>query len=384
MNQAIRDSCKKPEEAEKGRVEIRPSIPFVSDASYNDLDKDKSKFIEVTCRYTPDNVDSKKNNYQAHVKTFDHGTPEDVLLWYTQLQEIIKKKPCESPEAKFTLTELLLVGQGQSTFKECRREVCENPVSSTDPTVRGVTEETYSMTMEKFKAKAFKKFAARRQVAYLRNNLRKPLTVNVRTCSTRLTELNNYLGLFPGPDSNTPLGEGDLIDTLVRMVPTAWRESMMTANFEPMHHTLLEVVEYFEQLEVIESVKKAREPQKSKKDKSEIKDKSKGKFQKTGKKKKNSFKKRKRTESSSEEDEPKKFCSYCKKNNGPYWTHNTPDCCIKKSARRRSQNSKELNALIQQEVRRALSKTKSSKSSKSSKKSKEDSSDSEDSASSME
>ena len=52
MNQAIRDSCKKLEEAEKGIVEIRPSIHFVSDASYSDLDKDKSKFIEVTCRYT--------------------------------------------------------------------------------------------------------------------------------------------------------------------------------------------------------------------------------------------------------------------------------------------------------------------------------------------
>ena len=58
MNQAIRDSCKKPEEAEKGRVEIRPSIPFVSDASYSDLDKDKSKFIEVTCRYTPENANT--------------------------------------------------------------------------------------------------------------------------------------------------------------------------------------------------------------------------------------------------------------------------------------------------------------------------------------
>ena len=32
------------------------------------------------------------------------------------------------------------------------------------------------------------------------------------------------LRLFPGPDSNVPLGEGDLIDILVRMVPTAWRE----------------------------------------------------------------------------------------------------------------------------------------------------------------
>ena len=114
MNQAIRDSCKKPEEAEKGRVEIRPSISFVSDTSYTYLDKkkSKSKFIEVTYRYTLENANSKKNNYQAYIKTSDHGTPEDVLLWYTKLQEIIKKKPCESPEAMFTLTGLLLVGQG--------------------------------------------------------------------------------------------------------------------------------------------------------------------------------------------------------------------------------------------------------------------------------
>ena len=225
--------------------------------------------------------------------------------------------------------------------------MCENPISSTDPTVRGVTEESYTMNMEKFNAKAFKTFAARRQVAYLRNNLRKPMAVSVRSCSAHLTDMNKCLRLFPGPDSNVPSGKGDLINILVCMVPTAWRESMMTANFEPMHHTLLEVVDYFEQLEVVESAKKAREPQKPKKDKSENKDKSKGKSKKIGKKK-NSFKKRKREESSSDEDEPKKFCSYCKKNNGPYWTHNTADCRIKKSARRRSQNAKEFNALIQQ------------------------------------
>ena len=148
-----------------------------------------------------------------------------MLLWYTKLQEIIKKKPCESPEAMFTLTELLLVGQGQSTFKECQREVCENPVSSTDPKIRGITDESYTMAIGKFKAKAFKKFAAKRQVSYLHNNIRKPLVVSIRTCSTHLTEMNNYLRLFPGPDSNIPLGEGDLIDILVRMVPTAWRES---------------------------------------------------------------------------------------------------------------------------------------------------------------
>ena len=47
-NQAITDSCKKSEEAENGQVEIRISIPFVSDAIHSDLDKDKKKLIDVT------------------------------------------------------------------------------------------------------------------------------------------------------------------------------------------------------------------------------------------------------------------------------------------------------------------------------------------------
>ena len=71
----------------------------------------------------PENANSKKDNYPAHVKTFDHGTPEDGLLWYTKLHEIIKNKPGKSVDTRFTLAELLLEGQYQSTLKECWREV---------------------------------------------------------------------------------------------------------------------------------------------------------------------------------------------------------------------------------------------------------------------
>ena len=120
MNQTSRDSCKSPEEVEEGYLEIRRSYLFVSDISCNDLDKGKSKFIEFTCiHYTPGIIDLKKKNYQAYyVKKFDHDSPEDMLLWYNKLRDNTKKKSCESREAKSTLTELLLVTQGQSTSKE--------------------------------------------------------------------------------------------------------------------------------------------------------------------------------------------------------------------------------------------------------------------------
>ena len=103
-------------------------------------------------------------------------------------------------------------------------------------------------------------------------------------------EMNNFFSLSPGLDSNVPLGDIDPIDILVQMVHTVWHESIMTVNFEIMHHILLEIVEFLEHLEVLESAMKARKPQKPKKDKSEKKDQSKVNSKKIVKKNK-SFKK---------------------------------------------------------------------------------------------
>ena len=40
---------------------------------------------------------------------------------------------------------------------------------------RGITEDSFKLTLDKFKNQAFKDFAARHQVNYLRQNLRKPV-----------------------------------------------------------------------------------------------------------------------------------------------------------------------------------------------------------------
>ena len=47
MNKAIKDLCEEPQDTEKGRIEVRPTISFISHASYHESIKDKSKFIEV-------------------------------------------------------------------------------------------------------------------------------------------------------------------------------------------------------------------------------------------------------------------------------------------------------------------------------------------------
>ena len=44
---------------------------------------------------------------------------------------------------------------------------------------RGITEDSFKLTLDKFKNQAFKDFAARHQVNYLRQNLRKPVGVTL-------------------------------------------------------------------------------------------------------------------------------------------------------------------------------------------------------------
>ena len=136
MNKAIKDSCEKPQDAGKSRIEVRPAVSFVSDATYHDSVKDKAKFIEVMCRY--------------------------VLLWYNKVRDVIKQKLCEDAQAKFTMTKLLLEGQGLRTFLQLKTAVIKKVLVGDAQVPMGVTEESYAMTISKFKATAFKKYVQKK------------------------------------------------------------------------------------------------------------------------------------------------------------------------------------------------------------------------------
>ena len=364
MNIAIAEACNSASDAEKCKIEIRPAIPFVPESAVESerTEKNKDDFIAVTCRYRPSAGDSKKNNYVIQAKRFETGTTEDVLRWYITLQEIFEKKPCDDAEGKFGMVELLLGGQGKKDFMRLKKTMVKGQVLSATGIVapRGVTEESLKMTLDKFKGLAFKDFAARHQVNYLRQNLRKPVGVTARACAGRLQEISNYLEYFPGPDSNVPLTEGDLINILNQMVPAQWRRSMISINFQPFTKTMTQVIEYMEKLEVLEATNKSSGNKKSDKEKSEDKTgKSKSKTKKFAKKSsKNKGKKRKRNDSDSEDDRRSKYCAICKVKGGPFWTHNTEDCRIlsgfqkKKDHVTSKMTKKEFGAIIESQMKK--------------------------------
>ena len=126
-----------------------------------DSSKDKYKFIQVMWRYNSEHKDVKANNFHVNMRKFDYGTPEDVLLQYTKVHDVIKQKPWEDIQAKFTHTELLLEGQGLMIFLWLKTVVTEKILAGNAQVPIGVTEESYQMTIDKCKATAFKKYTAR-------------------------------------------------------------------------------------------------------------------------------------------------------------------------------------------------------------------------------
>ena len=143
------------------------------------------------------------------------------------------KKPCDDAESKFDITELLLSGQAKRNFLQFKTEICDQEViaeSTAIATKRGVTEDTFKEVLKKFRDYAFKKFATRYQVTYLRHSLCKPVGVTIRACAGRSQEINNYLKHFLGPVLNTPLADGDLISILVAMVPSQWHREMIIVS----------------------------------------------------------------------------------------------------------------------------------------------------------
>ena len=62
---------------------------------------------------------------------------------------------------------------------------------------------------------------------------------------------NGYLKLFLGPDLNSPFVDDEIISILVAMIQTVWCRKMVSVYFEPLSKSLMEVIGYFELLEVL-------------------------------------------------------------------------------------------------------------------------------------
>ena len=97
MKIKISEACREANDAETFRVEDKPAIPFMSEATIDlestEKNKNKNNFIAVMCRYGPSAGDSKNKNCVIQAKCLETGSIEYVLCCCMALQKIVEKDP---------------------------------------------------------------------------------------------------------------------------------------------------------------------------------------------------------------------------------------------------------------------------------------------------
>ena len=92
--------------------------------------------------------------------------------------------------------ELLLGGQCKNDFMRSKKIVTKSLVISGSNasivTPRGITEDSFKMTLDKFKNQALKDFIISHQVNYLWQNLHKLMGVTTRAYVARLQDISNH------------------------------------------------------------------------------------------------------------------------------------------------------------------------------------------------
>ena len=92
--------------------------------------------------------------------------------------------------------------------------------------------------------------------------MRKPLSMTCKRSTVRLTEINNFLPLFPGLDASKKMEMKELNDILLHAVCNGWSKQSYLQGLDFDLKTCRETCELFKRMEVTEQVYEGGTPSK--------------------------------------------------------------------------------------------------------------------------
>jgi hypothetical protein len=92
-----------------------------------------------------------------------------------------------------------------------------------------------------------------KQKRYMRRYMRKPSDMKIRTFVHNLMKLNHEeLPYLPPFGSNQKLSDDDIIEIILNASPNSWSNEMDRQNFDPLDHTVRELLSFCERIEQLE------------------------------------------------------------------------------------------------------------------------------------
>ena len=178
-------------------------------------DLEPSKNIDHACHNT--SGDRTSGKYMIKIPRFDSGTPEEWIIFVDLVQKALVGQNVTTGPPMYKCMERVLKGDAKAKFTQQANLVESH-------TVGNFTRVMTTMTVHIFPVLVYQD-----QKQYMYRYLRKPKTMKVRTFTTRLIQLNNYLPYF-SPDCIgqmvTALSDDEVKEILYHAMPNSWRKKM--------------------------------------------------------------------------------------------------------------------------------------------------------------
>jgi len=219
-----------------GRRQIVPIVPLQRPEK---KDLTEGNYVTLKRKTRPGDRDSA--TFHLPIPYFKSGTPKEFLKWKRNVEKVISGQGATDGPSKYTLTRRLLDGNALTAFN-LKAEEFE---TETNPNLLEVIED---LTRHVFPIKALQT-----QKRFMRRFLRKARDMKTRKYVSHVCEINQMLVHFPAADQDSRLPNDEMLDFLEFGMPSSWQKAMILQDFDPVDHTMAELVSFCERLELTES-----------------------------------------------------------------------------------------------------------------------------------
>jgi hypothetical protein len=209
--------------------------------------------------------------YKFHMRHLK-GTEDarGIMAWVDDIQRVLSGLGIIDPIPAYSLYTQCMRGTALSTFEALVRTKCADACSTAlaaagdDPgreAIRARTDTSFydndilTDSLNRLMTVLMPDHILRRTKRYLHRRCRKPADMKVRTFYQYMSNMIlNELPRLPPFAANQTLANDEVIDILLFATPNSWQVEMEKQNWDPMDHTVAEVVNFMECIENAEEM----------------------------------------------------------------------------------------------------------------------------------
>ena len=244
-------------------------IPLVPPPSEDDLNKDNSTSFSLRT----DRANADSPSYKIHCRILQGGEDLAVILqWRRSVTRVLKGLGLTTLRPSINIVETMMRGTPLSLF---RAAIALEAQYAYDAAIEAVpagaghdaavaaieaqgvghyeADAHFTLAMRSVVNQLAPKKSLQRVKRYLRRDCRKPADMKVRTYFQHILKINmEDIPMLPPFSDQSRLSNDELMDIVLFGTPRSWQREMDRQGFDPIDHSLSEVVDFLEQVETSE------------------------------------------------------------------------------------------------------------------------------------